>query len=512
MAIANDFDLSHEDQRIQLERILEDLGGQAVAEQELELAPPVRPDSAQAEENKSKSRTASSLRKTHTTGFEDATASVTTGISDLQVSSGGTDADQVEEQGVDLPQGLEGGSQTEKETWLKGLFPTIESVQINETIAKCNGDIQKSVDELLNLSFIHEDIDQNYIPHSTAKGIEAFLGEGKTKKRKPKKNGRRRQEKDDAYWSDGTLSSGAVTPNNIWRNAAEDVEFIVSRTQLPAATVKSIYHQNNANLGLTIRTLVAKEADAQASKMKTDDILQLQVDELKLEIEGVADHYIYGALLIAQMIPSAAKDLLEAMMQQPKEQTPKRLTAQYTPISLSEDEKPKKKTPTPKPPADPGLLMGEASVLSAHADRSFSQASSAFRRGRSDHLMGGAAAYYADVGHQQRKQQKQLLASAADALVIQQSTADSLDLHGVSVEHAVRIARSSVENWWETLGDRKYAIGGLGNGYKIIVGLGTHSSQGISRIGPAVTKMLIREGWKVNIQRGAVVVEGKSRH
>lgn len=490
--------------------MLDALKEQAVPEQELELAPPVPYETPQVASSNKHSATASSQRKTVATDAEGSVESITTGVSGLNPYSYDSGSGSLYDD-ADVPTNLDNGTNDEKQKWLKALFPMIEDVQITETIAKCRGDLQQSIDELLNLSFIHDDVDQNYQPPPVLKGVEGFMGEGKPRKQKAKKN-RRKQDKEESYYSDSGHTSGTTTPHNIWQNATEDVDFVVSRTQLPVAMVKSIYHQHNASLPLTIRTLVTKEAEMQAVKIKEDEILPLQVAELKLELEGVADKYIYGALLLAQMIPSAAKDLIEAMMSRPADLKPKKLVAQYTPINLSEDESPRKVRASAMVPSDPALLMGQAGVHSTHADRAFTQASSAFRRGRSDHLMGGAAAYYASVGHEQRKRQKQMIASASDALVGQQSTATSLDLHGVTVEHAVRIARNSVENWWESLGDRKYVVGGIGSGYKIIVGLGTHSAQGIGRIGPAVSKMLMREGWKVNVQRGEIYVEGRARH
>ena len=510
IALASDFDIGNEEQRRQLEALLDDLKEQAVVEQELELATPIPNAVSQLEGSIAKSQTSSSQRKTDSNDPDATLVSVTTGISDLPTSSRDTDTSNAEAQDEELLRGLENANAAEKEQWLRTLFPSIESIQISETFAKCNKDLQSSIDDLLNLSFIHEDIDQNYVPPPVLKGIDGFVGDGKTKKLKSKKS-RRKHDNDDAYLSDYAASSGATTPSNVWQSAAADVEFIVSRTQLSTTTVKSIYHHNNANLALTIRSMITKEAAAQAGKIKTDELLQLQVEELKFELEDIADIYIFGALLLAQMMPSAAKDLLEATMRQPEVMTPGKLVAQYTPINLSEDEKPQRTVRMPATAIDPGLLAGKAGVHSISANQAFSQASAAYRRGRSDKLMGGAAAYYAEVGHEQRKRHKELIASAADALVGQQSSSNSLDLHGVSVEHAVRIARSSVEDWYETLGDRKYAVGGIGSGYRIIVGLGTHSAQGIGRIGPAVTRMLMREGWKVNVQRGEIFVEGKKR-
>jgi len=505
-ALVGDFDLQNDEQRQQLEQILDGLKEGAVVEQELELAAPVQ---AQAGNDSQHSGIAPTSRQT----IEDNIASVTTGISDLTTSET-TDTNTDYHDLNTLPEGLENASTSDKERWLKTLFPSIEPVQISETIARCGGDLQHSVDELLNLSFIHDDIDQNYEPPPVPKGVEGFVADGKLKKTKGKRM-RRKQEKDDYYLSDDHVSSGTATPSrNVWNNAIDDVEFIASRTQISTRSVHSTYNQNNGDLALTIRSLVTKEAELQAAKIRSDDILQIQAAELKMDCEGLSDTYIYGALLLAQMHPSAAKDLLDVMTARPQDLVGSgKLIPQYAPINLSDDEAPKKKSGirTPATSVDPALLIGTAGVHSMKANSAFQQASSAFRRGKSDRLMGGAAAYYASVGHEQRKRQKELMASVADAYVGQQSTANSLDLHGVSVEHAVRIAKSNVENWWEGLGDRKYTVGGIGTGYKIIVGVGTHSAQGIGRIGPAVSRMLMREGWRVNIQRGEVIVEGRVR-
>lgn len=508
-ALASDFDLNNDEHRQQLEQILDGLKEQAVVEQELELAAPIPKDIPQTENSDPNT----DIARTNQQNLEDNLASVTTGISDLTTSET-TDTNTDYHDFNTLPEGLENASTSDKERWLKTLFPSIESVQITETLSKCDGDLQRSVDELLNLSFIHDDIDEKYEPPPVLRGIDGFAARDGSRKTKTRKT-RRKQENDSHYLSDDpNSSSSAPSSRNVWNNAMDDVDFVASRTQMSTKYVHSIYNQNNGSLALTIRSLITKEAETQSAKIWSDEILQIQAAELKFECEGTSDKYIYGALLLAQMHPSAAKDLLDAMVKSPGQPSEiGRLIPQYVPVNLSEDEEPKKRSGlrTPTSTIDPSLLLGRAGVHSIQASSAFQQASSAYRRGKSDKLMGGAAAYYASVGHEERKRHKQLMASAADAHVGQQSTANSLDLHGVTVEHAVRIAKNSVEDWWEALGDRKYVVGGIGSGYKIIVGVGTHSAQGIGRIGPAVSKMLMREGWKVNVQRGEVVVEGRVR-
>lgn len=503
--IAGDYDLDTADSRKELEQILGDLKEQAVVEQELELAAPAAVANLQAAGDEGPSQTTS---QTGTTDLGENIDSITTGLSDLQTSSEAAYIDFEPE----LPEGLESGSVADKERWLKILFPAIEPVQITETITKCGGNVQKSIDELLNLSFINDDIDENYVPPPIPKGVDGFAEDGKSKKSKTK--GKRKKGNNQVHVTN-EVSEISKSAANVWKNTAQDVDFIVSRTNLSESTVTSLYHKNNNSLALTIRTLIAKEAETHAAAIRENEIIQLQAAELKLDLEGFKDTSIYGALILAQMIPSAARDLLEATIQDyPDNSKTGKLVgiAQYTPVNLSEDEAPtKKKTISALPAGDAASLMGHAGVHSYHADRAFNQASSAYRRGKSDHLMGGAAAYYASVGHERRQKQKALMASAANAYVSQQSSATVLDLHGVSVEHAVMLARSRVENWWESLGDRKYVVGGIGNGYKIITGVGTHSVGGIGKIGPAVSKTLINDGWRVNVQRGEVIVEGRAR-
>lgn len=506
IVLAGDYNLDDASSKQDLEQILDSLREEALVEQDLELAAPVQNTTLQRVQDAEASQTTS---QTTTTDNDENIDSITTGLSELQANSENAYADFEPE----LPHGLEEGSTADKEKWLKILFPAIEPVQISETVSKCGGNVQASIDELLNLSFINDDLDENYVPPPVLKGVEGFAEGRQTKKSKTKSH---RKKGKNQILTANDLSDSPSSSANVWKNTTEDVEFIVSRTNLSTATVTSLYRQKGANLALTIRSLIAKEAESNATLIRENEIIQLQAAELKLDLEGFSDTSIHGALLLARMIPSAARDLLEATIQSYDEtnKTGKLIgIAQYTPINLSEDEEPtkKKKTISAIPTGDAVDLMSQAGVHSYHANRAFSQASSAYRRGKSDRLMGGAAAYYASVGHERRQKQKELMASAANAYVSQQSSSTVLDLHGVTVEHAVMLARSRVESWWEGLGDKKYVVGGIGNGYKIITGVGTHSAQGIGRIGPAVSKTLINEGWRVNVQRGEIIVEGRAR-
>jgi hypothetical protein len=98
--------------------------------------------------------------------------------------------------------------------------------------------------------------------------------------------------------------------------------------------------------------------------------------------------------------------------------------------------------------------------------------------------------------------------------VARQSSPYDLDLHGVTVANAVRIARERVQAWWDGLGDQKYVRGGGRNshgGFNIVCGVGHHSLDRKSHIGPAVWNMLLKEGWRVELNRGSMLVTGVNR-
>ena len=142
----------------------------------------------------------------------------------------------------------------------------------------------------------------------------------------------------------------------------------------------------------------------------------------------------------------------------------------------------------------------------------FTKASAAHRKAKSNALMGGAAAYYGQVGRENAALSSAASEQAADEHVASQSTSTQLDLHGVDVRNAVRIAQEKVEEWWDNLGESR-VNGRIGAddrqaGYRIVVGLGRHSEGGKSKLGPAVTKMLKDERWRIESAGPVIVVKG----
>lgn len=437
--------------------------------------------------------------------------SVTTGISELL----GADSDKF---GIDLSN----ASAEAKTDWLLNVFPDIPKRELAEVLKSHDGSLDKATDELLNLSFLAQGGNEQYPEDEPVpKGIEAFAEENVV----PRKG--RRKRKNKTVDSSRASSTSSYLPDqdtgnyNVWSNMSDDVNFICARTMLPPQTVRSTYHLNGARLGRTIRALAIKEGSPNHSGNETDAVMDMQIAEFQVDFEQVPKTQLVGLLKMARNIPSAAHELLEAMVAPENHHEPESLgiAPKYAPIQIDETDgdMSNKFSSTSTWTSSGSGQRQAATVHRAAASHSFGQASLAFKKGKSDRLMGGAAAYYSQIGHERMKMAKEIQAAEADALVGGQSSSNVLDLHGVGVADAIRITSDRVASWWDGLGDAKYNVSGSGGGgvtragFKIVTGVGSHSKNHAPRIGPAVSRMLLRDGWKVEVGHGELIVTGKAR-
>ena len=496
-AIALDFELPENEDA--LKAILDDLRAAAAAQGTVDFDPSgTGGSSTQAAPHSTQSRT---------TPEHDSTSneftSITTGLTDLNLK----DLDSIGHSLEDLPV-------EEQQEWLDNLFPTVGEEHIRD-ILKESKSLDQAVDELLNLAFLVHDEEAD-VKHSFVrpKGIDGFAEGLRPHQRKGRGNRKNRTNESSRASSTGSFTPDMPASANVWNTAAEDIEFICSRTILQPHTARSVYHANGARLAPTIKALADKEALSWTRLGNVNSILQMQVAEVKAEFEYVSDTQIYGLLILTRNIPSAVCELLEAMTVFSDPEATGRLQAQYAPPDLLPKDLQHETASSDSRTTVTGHTRQLASMNGAAASQAFSQASAAYRKSKSDRLMGGAAAYYASVGHERVKAAKQMQAALANDHVSGQSSSTVLDLHGVSVAQATRIASDRTQGWWDGLGDVKYASGGGGatrSGFRIVTGIGTHSKNHAPRIGPAVTKMLVREGWKVEVGHGELVVTGKSR-
>ncbi len=406
---------------------------------------------------------------------------------------------------------LESLDDASKITVLLETFPGLRPFDIKWTLNKCKGKAALAIDELLNQVFL-EDSGHRH------QGIEAF-SESELPPRPKKRKGRKKRLAitDDTNSSDSYAQVQGVTESK-WETASRDIEFISSRTMMPPKQVSSLYHKNGGSISATISAII--EAHIALQLDSEDATIDVNAQELSLEFPTIPFPNILALTQITHPSTAVAHELAKILIsrQQPARNGPSiQLEFRLPPPDLdSPATKSKAKSynavyTTDNPPA---LLTSSTHSSTDSKDyiklrnTAFTQASSAYRRGKSDHLMSGAAAYYSSLGRSYDAAAKSTSSATADALVASQSSATTLDLHGANVKDAVRIAREGVTGWWARSGAGGGRGGASHTGYKIVTGKGTHSEGGKAKLGPAVGRMLIREGWKVEVGSGVLLVTG----
>lgn len=414
---------------------------------------------------------------------------------------------------------VEGSNTQTKEQRLAETFPALRPELVAYTLSKCGDDIERATDELLNHVYF-EDVrgsPEEEVP--IAKGIEAFSEEHHLPQRG--KRGKRRKQKGSKIYDVRSTSnseselSPTGTASNKWMESGRDVEFLASRTNISQKTIASLYHENGLSLAGTLIAMMTKNIASHGNDEPDATIiqpaLQLNDDFPNIELE-------YASALIRLTSPSTANahELAKRLTAYPSTASVAgnlKVIPRYAPVNLSE---PIPET-IPLPDLPPSAIPRTAASLSAVRGSAFTNASAAYRKGRSNPLFKAAAGYYAQVGRDANAHLHAQSSADADYFVSQQSSATVLDLHGVTVDNATRIARQRTKAWWDGLGESRIAGYGQGRGgarepFRIVTGLGRHSEGGRGKIGPAVFKTLIAEGWRVEAESGEVLVTGKARN
>lgn len=410
-----------------------------------------------------------------------------------------------------------------KELLLAETFPKLRLELVRYTLKKCNDDFNKATDELLNHTFFEgaKSSPTEQIP--STKSVDAFSEDHHVPHRGSKKGkGKRKQQRVSLNSIDYTDSSGseALGPvANPWQNATRDVDFITSRTNLPSNTVTSLYHTHSASLSATLLSIVRKDIARHKSSADQDPALIQDAITLNASFPSLdLDHALSLVRLTAPSITHATA-LAQALSAQPASETGGKggikLDLRYAPINLSDPVEPS--TAPALPVLAPSARPRDLASTSRARSEAFQNASAAYRKGRSTPLMKAAAGYYAQEGRDLSMHITSLRGAEADAFVSQQSGADFLDLHGVTVADATRIAKQRTQVWWDSLGERRIpewsGAGKRGGGerFRIITGLGRHSEGGRGKLGPAVMKVLVDGGWKVEVEPGELCVTGQSK-
>ncbi|KAI1356153.1 hypothetical protein F5Y01DRAFT_117631 [Xylaria sp. FL0043] len=403
----------------------------------------------------------------------------------------------------------------EKVGRLAAMFVSLKQIDIRMALQKAKGDANLAMDELLNLQLLEQ-------TGQRPKGVDGFYisDDDASKSKKKGRKRKNRVSKSTTSRSGDTATGSENAPQGVVVNS-DSITFISNHFTLPLDEATDIYQRNKCSLGAAIVATLDNYL-ALGLPPSNDPIRLRQIEEQQKRIPWIPFEYFSP---IYEMTPSsrAAVDVIDALADYFEKPAYVRYDVSYSavasdlgqvsdvPIQKDISSSSTKLRSPQQLRATPTTLQtvgASKAMLAASAKHSYASASSAHKKGRSDPLMRQAAAFYADRGRSEAANHRQVISMEAELLVDQQSTRDTIDLHGVSVQDGVDIAIDRVWSWWNALGENKVRKA-RESGLKIITGLGRHSSDGKSRLRINVCKALVADGWKIEVLTGAYLVTGR---
>ncbi|KAM0469755.1 hypothetical protein ACHAPX_010336 [Trichoderma viride] len=306
------------------------------------------------------------------------------------------------------------------------------------------------------------------------------------------------------------------------------IVYISKRLNMSPEEVSIIYAENGNSkvatiLGILDQFLIQKEAESPSTVEKK------AIDDLKQKYRNTPDEYLqvivritgpdsaYAAELAAQVNAYFSKRSMNQKLKLNYRLTPlphENLEGSIGTVTNTRTEGRSPRRTNSISTSSAGKDLNKALQISNSLHRqkqdAVASAASLHRRGASNPLYRQAAGYYAQQAREHAKHAQEATSTAADILVDQQSTDGTVDLHGVSVQDGVRIARQRVLSWWKDLRAQEGPV--LDKCLTIVTGLGRHNASGISPLRQAVAAALTRDGWKYTVETGRFVVSGRGKY
>lgn len=379
----------------------------------------------------------------------------------------------------------------------------------------------------------------------TSKGIDAFgLGDDdkvrRAKKGKRKVASRGRQpsrpssQPGSPTWPSPPSPASSAPPSpwpsqnpgrNRWAIIQEDVKFISSKMPCTSQEVRSMYHRCHASKARTISALLDQfnaRNKSTNTKVTADSpfVISLQIDYPRVK----HDHLI----AIAEFSDPGTTDAydLAEILNTPIQQVPSEpIIPQYNPLSklgLQNGDgtgKPSCASPsssvthagTDAAPIDLNGRIRLAAALKAGRD---ALQNSSRHLGSNARTRGAIAANNNEFLRDAAVRMTMYRQEIADDLAASHSADGYVDLHHMDVANAKRIALAKAKEWWQKR-EEKRANGSLTaeertTSFQIITGKGRNSPEGKSKLFPAVSAELERQGWKIEKGEGSILVLKKA--
>ncbi|KAI0009385.1 hypothetical protein F4779DRAFT_376467 [Xylariaceae sp. FL0662B] len=459
-----------------------------------------------------------------TDGFTTTTTTESSGPRSL-VSMASSKTSTREHQGLLHVGVFDGLSDSEKEDQLGQMFTSLKPIDVKLALQKANGDASIAIDELLNLQWLEQ-------TGQRPKGIDGFYVSDDDVPNKKKKKGKRKKKvaKASALQGQGSSSTSEELTGNDEMHT-DHIAFISGRLNIAVSEVTAIYRRHNDSLGATVVEILDRYIAL--NLQMSDPKLSLDVREQTDKFPWIPREYAHAAFGICptgeyavdvihiladyckkplyvkydvsySIAPSDIPDMLDEPTVAPSTKQSSKTSSTARP-SLLDAQRPVLRTQARSLEA----ATAASASLAASRNHSFTSAASAFRKGRSDPLFRHAAAFYATRAQEQAAAHRAASSAAAGFLVDRNSTGDTIDLHGVTVQDGIDIAIDRVWGWWEGLGEERARKARQGCGFTVVTGLGRHTADGRSRLRSSVFKALVADGWKVEVLSGSYLVTGR---
>lgn len=455
-------------------------------------------------------------------------------------------------------------SEDENFSFLSLCFPTIPYQDLVDALAANDNDVEKATDVLLNKEFI-QGVENNggYV---LEKGDGNYV-EGKQQQQQRKKGGNRSKnaakKKKGTVWTSGQLPAVMTTqgnttipmavkkpvvededpyeelatvPFNCWHQYDSSVELIQRYfSRVPQFTIAACVQHCRGNVIASVKMVMEKYPDIKPEHEFTwsvvkdltslrEELQAIMVDRSATDVYrvavGVMIQYEGQEKTVEQLTQIGIEHFLSFDVNQlDLEQRLKKMAKESELIRMK-----KKKNQIPVIPEyllmnnqkdyiedDPEECRDIAMQLILERNELFRKAAAAYRQAKNKGPEGGIAFYYSDTARQIDSRAKDWNMRAARASVrrhrLRQNDEYLLDLHGLTVAEAQVLIREGVTQWWSR--SQMQSTHRQFKPLKIITGVGNHSQYGESKLLPATTKLLKREGWLFDMPNpGCIYVKG----
>ncbi|RGP75631.1 hypothetical protein FLONG3_5608 [Fusarium longipes] len=393
-------------------------------------------------------------------------------------------------------------SEENKVLLLQSMFSELKEFDIKHCLKKADGDVQTALDELLNIQYLKSTGQEK-------KGIEGFFEseDGTTKKkRKNRKKGKKALGDETPSSSSGTSSPCPDDLKSMKRQ--DEIAYLADRLDLPFAVVSDIYYNKRCASGAAAVEILDQYMSQGIETQDKEG--KKYASELAQKYQNVPEKYMSTIVQVTGSISQESDDIAALVSKHfVKNPWTEKLDVSYQLRPLPKEDMEGFETVAPGVGPSAYAQAAERAGQYNRAKReAAASAASLNRRGASNPLYRQAAGYYSERAREQARYEMSATSTAADLLVNNQSTSNSIDLHGVYVQDGVRIARQRVQAWWNGLGEFR-TDKARQQPFTVITGLGRHSAGGVSQLRQAVAAALLQDGWKMQVETGRFVVKGR---